>query len=52
MKRFFREELKAHSLDRRNATRLVSPFPIQAKMDVIDSHAYWQHPHFPHRHGT
>ena len=26
-----------------------SPAPIQAKLDVIDSHAYWQHPHFPGR---
>jgi hypothetical protein len=26
-----------------------SPFPIQQQMDVIDSHAYWQHPHFPGR---
>jgi hypothetical protein len=26
-----------------------SPAPIQAKLDAIDSHAYWQHPHFPNR---
>ncbi len=26
-----------------------SPAPIQAKLDVIDSHSYWQHPHFPGR---
>ncbi len=26
-----------------------SPAPIQAKLDVIDSHAYWQHPNFPGR---
>lgn len=26
-----------------------SPFPIQAELDVIDSHSYWQHPHFPGR---
>ncbi len=26
-----------------------SPAPIQARLDLIDSHAYWQHPHFPHR---
>lgn len=26
-----------------------SPATIQAKLDVIDSHAYWQHPHFPGR---
>ncbi len=26
-----------------------SPAPIQAKLDVIDAHAYWQHPQFPGR---
>ncbi len=26
-----------------------SPAPIQAKLDLIDSHAYWQHPHFPRK---
>ena len=26
-----------------------SPAPIQAKLDVVDSHAYWQHPNFPGR---
>ncbi len=24
-----------------------SPFTVQSKLDVIDSHAYWQHPSFP-----
>ena len=26
-----------------------SPAPIQAALDVVDGHAYWQHPHFPGR---
>lgn len=26
-----------------------SPPPIQAKLDAVDSHSYWQHPHFPKR---
>lgn len=26
-----------------------SPAPVQAKLDAIDSHSYWQHPHFPRR---
>ena len=26
-----------------------SPAPIQAQFDVVDSHAYWQHPRFPNR---
>jgi hypothetical protein len=43
---FIREELKAKPLIL--GTQLFwSPFPIQSRMDVIDSHAYWQHPHFP-----
>ncbi|MES2570515.1 MAG: carbohydrate binding domain-containing protein [Verrucomicrobiota bacterium] len=45
---FLRNELKARSLI--VGTQLGwSPFPIQGGMDVIDSHAYWQHPHFPGR---
>lgn len=24
-----------------------SPFPVQEKLDAIDSHAYWHHPRFP-----
>ena len=24
-----------------------SPAPIQAQLDVVDAHAYWQHPQFP-----
>ncbi|HEV7866461.1 MAG TPA: carbohydrate binding domain-containing protein [Chthoniobacteraceae bacterium] len=45
---FIRDELKARSLI--VGTQLGwSPFPIQSRMDVIDSHAYWQHPHFPGR---
>ncbi|OJW25901.1 MAG: hypothetical protein BGO49_22090 [Planctomycetales bacterium 71-10] len=26
-----------------------SPAPVQAKLDAIDSHAYWQHPDFPRK---
>lgn len=26
-----------------------SPAMMQAKLDVVDGHAYWQHPHFPGR---
>jgi hypothetical protein len=48
MKRYVREDLKSNSLI--IGTQLFwSPFPIQQEMDVIDSHAYWQHPHFPGR---
>ncbi len=48
MQRFIREDLRAHSLI--VGTQLGwSPFLIQQHMDVIDSHSYWQHPHFPRR---
>jgi hypothetical protein len=48
MYRFLREELGVRGLI--IGTQLGwSPFPIQQQMDVIDSHAYWQHPHFPGR---
>ena len=26
-----------------------SPWLVQAQLDVVDAHSYWQHPHFPHR---
>lgn len=26
-----------------------SPPNIQGQLDVVDTHAYWQHPHFPHQ---
>ena len=48
MKRFLREDLHAKSLIV-GTPMGWSPFPIQAQMDVIDSHAYWQHPRFPRR---
>ena len=48
MKRFLREDLHAKSLIV-GTPMGWSPFPIQEQMDVIDSHAYWQHPRFPRR---
>ena len=48
MRRFIREELHCGSLVVGTQTN-YSPFAIQAKMDVMDWHAYWQHPHFPGR---
>lgn len=46
MGRFLKRDLKAHAL--LVGTQMGwSPYPIQAEFDVIDSHAYWQHPHFP-----
>jgi hypothetical protein len=48
MKRFLRDDLHAKSLIV-GTPMGWSPFPIQEQMDVIDSHAYWQHPRFPHK---
>jgi hypothetical protein len=48
MARFLKDELHVRSL--LVGTQMGwSPAPIQAQLDVIDSHAYWQHPHFPGR---
>ena len=45
MRNFLKDELKVRSL--LVGTQLGwSPFPIQSQFDVIDSHAYWQHPDF------
>ncbi|HEX8204081.1 MAG TPA: carbohydrate binding domain-containing protein [Isosphaeraceae bacterium] len=48
MARFLKEDLGVKGLV--VGTQMGwSPFPIQAQLDVIDSHAYWQHPEFPGR---
>jgi hypothetical protein len=48
MARFLRDELGVKSL--LVGTQLGwSPAIVQADLDAIDSHAYWQHPHFPGR---
>jgi len=46
MEQYLKEDLKTHSLIVGTATG-YSPASIQAKLDVVDGHAYWQHPHFP-----
>lgn len=48
MERFLKEEIKTHSIIVGTATGF-SPPPIQARLDAVDVHAYWQHPRFPHR---
>jgi len=48
MMTFIRNELKARSLVVGTAAG-YSPWSIQAHLDVVDAHAYWQHPHFPHK---
>lgn len=48
MARFLKQDMKVRSVVVGTATG-YSPSPIQAKLDAVDSHAYWQHPHFPGR---
>ncbi len=44
--RFIKDELKAKALVFGSAAGF-SPALVQAQLDVVDGHAYWQHPHFP-----
>jgi len=48
MQRFICDDLHAHSLVVGTATGF-SPWIVQSKLDVVDAHSYWQHPHFPHK---
>ncbi|HSI11105.1 MAG TPA: hypothetical protein VK961_03635 [Chthoniobacter sp.] len=48
MRKFVREELKAHSHVVGTATG-TSPWLVQAKLDVVDAHNFWQRPHFPNK---
>lgn len=48
MHRFIREELGCRSLVLGTAAPF-SPPDVQAALDVVDAHAYWQHPEFPGR---
>lgn len=46
MRRFVKDELGVQATVL--GTQLGwSPFPIQAEFDILDTHAYWQHPEFP-----
>ena len=48
MARFLKDDLGVKSLVL--GTQLgYSPAPIQARLDVVDVHGYWQHPQFPGR---
>jgi hypothetical protein len=48
MRTFIKDELGLKSL--LVGTQVsFSPAPIQAHFDIVDSHAYWQHPRFPNR---
>jgi hypothetical protein len=48
MYRFLKDDLKVRSLVA--GTQLgYSPVHVQAGLDYVDAHSYWQHPHFPRR---
>lgn len=48
MSKFIKSELGAKSLVLGSATGF-SPWSVQAMLDVVDAHSYWQHPSFPGR---
>ncbi len=48
MRCFLRDEIRTHSLLVGTAAEYSLP-QIQAAFDVVDSHAYWQHPNFPRK---
>lgn len=48
MYHFLKEELKTKALIG-GTIGGCSPLNVQAKMDWVDTHAYWQHPRFPHK---
>lgn len=48
MSRYIKEELGSKSLVFGTACGF-SPWLVQSQLDVVDAHAYWQHPHFPGR---
>ncbi|HMJ90816.1 MAG TPA: carbohydrate binding domain-containing protein, partial [Candidatus Acidoferrum sp.] len=48
MYRFLKDELNVKALVG-GTIGGCSPLNVQAKMDWADTHAYWQHPHFPRK---
>lgn len=51
MREFLREELGVRALLVGSQLGAYSIFPVQELLDVVDIHAYWQHPTFPGRSG-
>lgn len=48
MKRYLKEDLKARGVVVGTIVG-CSTLNLMAKLDAVDTHAYWQHPHFPGR---
>jgi len=50
MRRFLRQELKVRALlEGTNENYGLPSLQTQATLDLMDCHAYWQHPEFPHQ---
>ena len=49
MRRYIREELGAKMAITGTAVGFTTPHIAAESADFVDSHAYWQHPHFPGR---
>lgn len=47
MQRYLKEDLGVRALVVGTQLYSYSTLPIQAEMDVVDIHAYWQHPEYP-----
>lgn len=47
MQRYLKEDLGVRALIVGTQLYSYSTLPIQAEMDVVDIHAYWQHPKYP-----
>jgi len=48
MRRYVKEELKVQGVLVGTIVGCSTP-NLMAPFDAVDTHAYWQHPHFPHR---
>ncbi len=47
MKRYLQEDLEVRALIIGTQLYSYSTLPLQAEMDVVDIHAYWEHPEYP-----
>jgi hypothetical protein len=48
MRRFLKEDLHVRGVVIGTIVGCSTP-NLMARLDAVDTHAYWQHPHFPHR---
>jgi hypothetical protein len=48
LRRYLKEDLKVRGVVVGTIVGCSTP-NLMARLDAVDTHAYWQHPHFPHR---